>query len=212
MSGGERDAGCPILHVDMDAFFASVEVRRQPDLRGRPVVVGGTGPRGVVSSASYEARRFGVRSAMPIGQARRLCPQAVYLPPDMGAYAEASRDVMAIFGDVTPLVEPISIDEAFLDVAGAQRLLGTPVAIARLIKQRVATELALPCTVGVAPTKFLAKLASTRGKPDGLLVVPADEVLAFLHPLPIEALWGVGDKTAEVLRRLGLRSVGESRV
>jgi DNA polymerase-4 len=173
------------------------------------VVVGGTGPRGVVSSASYEARAYGVRSAMPGGQARRLCPQAVFLPPDMAAYAEASRQVMAVFGDVTPLVEPLSIDEAFLDVAGAQRLLGRPTEIAKLIKTRIATELQLTCTVGVAPTKFLAKLASTRAKPDGLLVVAADEVLAFLHPLPVEALWGVGDRTAEVLRRLGLRLVGD---
>jgi DNA polymerase-4 len=146
---------------------------------------------------------------MPGVQARRLCPQAVFLAPDMAAYAEASRAVMAIFGDVTPMVEPISIDEAFLDVAGAQRLLGPPTEIARLIKRRVATELRLPCTVGVAPTKFLAKLASTRGKPDGLLVVPADGVLEFLHPLPVEALWGVGEKTAEVLRRLGLRTVAD---
>jgi DNA polymerase-4 len=203
------DAGCVILHVDMDAFFASVEVRRRPELRGHPVVVGGTGPRGVVSSASYEARAFGVRSAMPGGQARRLCPQAVFLPPDMGAYAEASREVMRIFGDVTPLVEPLSVDEAFLDVAGAQRLLGRPTEIARHIRSRVAEELALTCSVGVAPTKFLAKLASTRCKPDGLLVVPAERALDFLHPLPVEALWGVGERTAESLRRLGLRLVGD---
>jgi len=198
-----------VLHVDMDAFFASVEVRRRPELKGQPVVVGGTGPRGVVSSASYEARAYGVRSAMPGGQARRLCPNAVFLPPDMDAYAEASRDVMRIFGDVTPLVEPLSIDEAFLDVAGAQRLLGSPATIAAQIKARIADELRLPCTVGVASTKFVAKLASTRAKPDGLLVVPADRVLDFLHPLPVEALWGVGDRTAEVLRRLGLRLVGD---
>ncbi len=191
----------------MDAFYASVEVRRRPELKGKPVVVGGAGPRGVVSSASYEARAYGVRSAMPGGQARRLCPRAVFLPPDMQAYAEASREVMRIFGDITPLVEPLSIDEAFLDVSGAQRLLGSPAAIARLIKERIASELRLTCTVGVASTKFVAKLASTRAKPDGLLVVPASQVLEFLHPLPVEALWGVGDKTAETLRRLGLRHV-----
>jgi DNA polymerase IV len=203
------DTGCTILHVDMDAFFASVEVRRRPELRGRPVVVGGTGPRGVVSSASYEARAFGVRSAMPGGQARRLCPQAEFLPPDMAAYAEASREVMAIFSEITPLVEPLSVDEAFLDVAGAQRLLGRPTEIARHIRARVAAELRLTCSVGVAPTKFLAKLASTRCKPDGLLVVPVHAALEFLHPLPVEALWGVGERTAESLRRLGLRLVGD---
>jgi DNA polymerase IV len=203
------DSGCTVLHVDMDAFFASVEVRRRPELKGQPVVVGGTGARGVVSSASYEARAYGVRSAMPGGQAKRLCPHAVFLPPDMAAYAEASREVMSIFGDVTPLVEPLSIDEAFLDVAGAGRLLGPPAAIAGLIKRRIAEELRLTCTVGVASTKFVAKLASTRAKPDGLLVVPAAGVLEFLHPLPVEALWGVGDRTAEVLRRLGLRLVGD---
>ncbi len=203
------DTGCTVLHVDMDAFYASVEVRRRPELRGKPVVVGGSGPRGVVSSASYEARAFGVRSAMPGGQALRLCPQAGFIEPDMAAYAQASADVMAVFADVTPVVEPLSIDEAFLDVAGAQRLLGSPTAVARLIKQRIAAELSLTCTVGVASTKFLAKLASTRAKPDGLLVVPAERTLEFLHPLPVEALWGVGERTAEVLRRLGLRLVGD---
>ncbi|MCZ7436336.1 DNA polymerase IV [Micromonospora sp. WMMC241] len=201
------DTGCSILHVDMDAFFASVEVRRRPELRGRPVVVGGVGPRGVVSSASYEARRFGVRSAMPTARARALCPGAVYLPPDFGAYSEASRAVMQIFRDVTPLVEPLSLDEAFLDVAGARRLFGRPAAIAALIRRRVAEEQRLTCSVGVASSKFVAKLGSTRAKPDGLLVVPADRVLDFLHPLPVSALWGVGERSAEALRRLGLRTV-----
>ncbi|MER7331951.1 MULTISPECIES: DNA polymerase IV [unclassified Micromonospora] len=203
------DSGCPVLHVDMDAFFASVEVRRRPELRGRAVVVGGVGPRGVVSSASYEARRYGVRSAMPTARARALCPHAVYLPPDFAQYSAASRAVMQIFRDVTPLVEPLSLDEAFLDVAGARRLFGSPAAIARRIRERVAGEQGLTCSVGVAPSKFVAKLGSTRAKPDGLLVVPAARVLDFLHPLPVSALWGVGERSAETLRRLGLATIGD---
>jgi DNA polymerase IV len=203
------DAGCTVLHVDMDAFFASVEIRRRPELKGRPVVVGGAGPRGVVSSASYEARRYGVRSAMPAMRARALCPHAVFLPPDFAAYAEASDAVMRIFQDVSPLVEPLSLDEAFLDVAGAQRLLGRPAVIARGIRERIADEQHLTCSVGVAPTKFVAKLGSTRAKPDGMIVVPAAQVLDFLHPLPVDALWGVGERAAETLRRLGLATVGD---
>jgi DNA polymerase-4 len=193
----------------MDAFFAAVEVHRRPELRGRPVVVGGVGPRGVVSSASYEARRYGVRSAMPTARARALCPGAVFLPTDPAAYSAASRTVMEIFRSVTPLVEPLSLDEAFLDVGGAGRLLGRPAVIAAVIRRRVSDELGLTCSVGVAATKFVAKLGSTRAKPDGLLVVPADRALEFLHPLPVEALWGVGERAAESLRRLGLTTVAD---
>jgi DNA polymerase IV len=197
------------LHVDMDAFFASVEIRRRPELRGAAVIVGGVGPRGVVSSASYEARACGVHSAMPMSKARRLCPAGVVVAPDMAAYSAASRAVMKIFADVTPLVEPISVDEAFLDVTGAQRLFGRPAHIAEQLRARVAADEGLTCSVGVATTKFIAKLASTQAKPDGLLVIPASGVLDFLHPLPIEALWGVGERTADLLHRLGLRTVGE---
>jgi DNA polymerase-4 len=203
------DTGCTVLHVDMDAFYASVELRRHPELAGRPMIVGGIGNRGVVCSANYPARQYGVRSAMPMSRARRLCPQAAVLPPDMSTYAQVSRGVMEIFRSVTPLVEPRSLDEAFLDVAGAIRLLGRPAEIGALIRRRVAAEHDITCSVGIAPSKFLAKLASARCKPDGLLVVAADGVLDFLHPLPIAALWGVGERTAEQLARLGLRTVGE---
>ncbi|GAA0735078.1 DNA polymerase IV [Dactylosporangium roseum] len=206
---GADDTGCTVLHVDMDAFYASVEIRRRPELRGKPVIVGGAGPRGVVSAASYEARKFGVRSAMPGSRAQRLCPHAVFLPPDFTAYTEASRAVMAIFRDVTPLVEPLSLDEAFLDVTGARKLLGRPAEIAALIRRRVAEEQRLTCSVGVAPTKFMAKLGSTRAKPDGVVVIPADRILDYLHPLPVSAVWGVGERTAETLRRLGLKTVGD---
>ena len=198
----------PILHVDMDAFYASVETIKDPSLRGKPVVVGGLGGRGVVTSASYEARAFGVTSAMPIVRARRLCPQAVFLPNDFESYATYSRRIRTIFDSYTPLVEPLSLDEAFLDVSGSVKLFGAPVDIGRRIKSDVAA-IGLPCTVGVASNKFLAKLASTRAKPDGLLVVPHDQVDAFLHPLPVTALWGVGEGTGEVLRRLGLKTVGD---
>jgi DNA polymerase-4 len=203
------DAGCRILHVDMDAFYASVELRDQPGLRGRPVVVGGLGARGVVLSATYEARAFGVRSAMPVGRARRLCPQAVFLPPRHRIYGEVSREVMAIFRAVTPEVEPLSLDEAFLDVSGAKRRLGSPRAIAELIRRQVREQQSITCSVGVASVKFVAKIASAYCKPDGLLVVPAQGLLDFLHPLPVGALWGVGDRAEEVLTRLGLRTVGD---
>ncbi|HET7517586.1 MAG TPA: DNA polymerase IV [Actinomycetes bacterium] len=205
---GEAD-GLGILHADLDAFYASVEVGKDPALRGRPLLVGGTGPRGVVTSASYEARAFGCRNAMPMARARRLCPQAAAIPPDFPAYRRASAAVMRIFQSVTPLVEPLALDEAFLDVRGARALFGDAVAIARLLRSRVRAEAGLALTVGVAGTKFLAKLASTRGKPDGLLVVPPGRALEFLHPLPVEALWGAGQATIEVLARYGLRTVGD---
>jgi DNA polymerase-4 len=202
------DSGCTILHVDMDAFFASVEIRRRPELRGKAVVVGG-GVRGVVAAASYEARRYGIRSAMPMGQALRLCPAVVVVPPDRNAYSQASSQVMAILRDFTPLVEPLSLDEAFLDVSGAIRLHGRPAAMAATIRSRIAAELELTCSVGVAPTKFVAKLASARCKPDGMLVVPKPAVLQFLHPLPVTVLSGVGERTAQSLHRLGIRTVAD---
>lgn len=205
---GGDDSGCTILHVDMDAFFASVEIRRNPDLRGMPVVVGGQ-RRGVVAAASYEARKYGVRSAMPMGQALRLCPNLIVIPPDGAAYRDTSAKVMAILRDVTPLVQPLSLDEAFLDVSGSVRLLGTPATIAAAIRKRVWDELGLTCSVGVAATKFVAKLASARCKPNGMLVVPADKTLQFLHPLPVSVIWGVGAKTAEVLHRIGIQTVAD---
>ena len=203
------DTGCTVLHVDMDAFFASVELLARPELRGLPVIVGGGGSRGVVLSATYEARAHGVHSAMPMMRARRLCPEAVVIPPSHGAYSQASANVMEVFRSVTPLVEPVSLDEAFLDVSGAARRLGTPRQIGEHIRATVEDEQGITCSVGVATTKFVAKLASARCKPDGLLVVPASDVVAFLHPLPVGALWGVGEKTEEVLHKLGLRTVGD---
>jgi DNA polymerase-4 len=203
------DTGCHILHVDMDAFYASVEVRDRPELAGRPVIVGGLSGRSVVLSATYQARAFGVRSAMPMSRARRLCPQATVIPPRHRLYGAVSKEVMAIFRAVTPLVEPLSLDEAFLDVSGAIRLFGSPASIGRQIRHQVAQQQQITCSVGVATTKFLAKLASVHCKPDGLLVIPAGEALEFLHPLPVSALWGVGDKTRQLLSRLGLRTVGD---
>ncbi|HXZ70267.1 MAG TPA: DNA polymerase IV [Streptosporangiaceae bacterium] len=206
MAGG--DTGCHVLHADMDAFYASVEIRDRPELAGQPVIVGG-GSRGVVLSASYQARVFGVRSAMPVTRARRLCPQAVFVSPRRGAYAAASAEVMAVFRSVTPEVEPLSLDEAFLDVSGAIRRLGRPTRIAELIRASIRDQQGLTCSVGVANCKFVAKLASARCKPDGLMVVPADQVLGFLHPLPVAALWGVGEQTGHALARLGLRTVAD---
>jgi DNA polymerase-4 len=199
----------PILHVDMDAFYASVEALKDPTLQGRPVAVGGSGARGVVMSASYEARRHGVRSAMPSTRARRLCPDLVFVQPDFDAYRAASSAIRAIMRSFTPLVEPISLDEAFLDVGGSVRLFGPPPRIAELVRERIRTDTELTASVGVAPNKFLAKLASARAKPDGVVVVAADGVRAFLDPLPVDALWGVGEKTHEVLLKLGIRTVAE---
>ncbi|MET0965807.1 MAG: DNA polymerase IV [Nakamurella sp.] len=203
------DSECTILHVDMDAFYAMVEVRRRPELRGRPMMVAGTGGRGVVLSASYEARAHGIRSAMPTSRALALCRGIAVVQPDMGAYAEASRAVMAVFADVTPLVEPLSVDEAFLDISGAGRQFGRPAVIAQQLRKRISSELGLIATVGAASTKFVAKLASGLAKPDGLLIVPPADVLGLLHPLPIRALWGVGPRTAERLQSLGIGTIGE---
>ena len=202
------DTGCAILHIDMDAFFALVELRSRPELHGKPVIVGG-GSRGVVLSATYEARALGVHSAMPMSRARRLAPQAVVIAPDHRQYSEVSRNVMALFNSITPLVEPLSLDEAFLDISGTIRRLGSPITIAELIRSRVVDEQGITCSVGIATTKFVAKIASARAKPDGVLVVPADQVLAFLHPLPVAVLWGVGERTEEQLTRLGLYTVGD---
>jgi DNA polymerase-4 len=195
----------PILHADLDAFYASVEQRDDPGLRGRPVIVG----TGVVLAASYEAKAHGVRTAMGGGQARRLCPRAIVVEPRMSAYAEASKAVFQVFDNTSPLVEGLSIDEAFIDVGGLRRVSGTPTEIAVRLRDDVRDRVGLPITVGVARTKFLAKVASAVGKPDGLLVVPLGGELAFLHPLPVERLWGVGPVTADKLRQRGVTTVGE---
>jgi DNA polymerase-4 len=197
--------GATILHADADAFYASVEQRDDPGLRGRPVVVGG----GVVLAASYEAQAFGVRTAMGGAQARRLCPQAIVVQPRMSAYSEASKALFEVFERTTPLVEGISIDEAFLDVGGLRRISGSPEEIAARLRREVCERVGLPISVGVARTKFLAKVASGVAKPDGLLVVPSHGELAFLHPLPVERLWGVGRVTAEKLHDIGIITVGQ---
>ena len=205
----------------MDAFFVSVELLDHPELRGQPVVVGGSGPRGVVAAASYEARAHGVFSAMPSVTARRLCPHAVFLDGRHARYAEVSQRVMGIFGEATPLVEPLSLDEAFLDVTGSERALGTALQIARRIRRTIWEREQLTCSVGIAPNKFLAKLASEKAKPratpkgpvfgPGIVEVPPDQhgIEAFLHPLPVKAIWGVGPKTLERLQRLGVRTVAD---
>src|SRR5665648_331328 len=192
------DEGCSILHVDMDAFYALASLLSRPELKGTPVIIAGGGNRGV-----------GVAAAMPIARARRLCPQATIVAPDYARYERISRAVMAVFASVTPIVEPLSLDEAFLDVSGARRRLGTPRQIAQQIRDTIADEQGITCSVGVASTKFIAKLASGLAKPDGLLVVPEAEAVGFLHQLPVGALWGVGDRTEEALQRLGLRTVAD---
>src|SRR5262249_34780062 len=201
--------GMTILHADMDAFYASIEQRDRPELRGRPVIVGGLGGRGVVSAASYEARPFGVHSALPMATARRLCPHAVFLPVRMQHYAQVARQIRDLFLSFTPLVEPVSLDEAFLDVRGCERLFGPAPAIGRRLKERIRAETGLVASVGVAPNKFLAKLASDHGKPDGFVVLPPDQVQAFLAALPVGRLWGVGAKGEKRLHALGLHTVGQ---
>lgn len=201
-----------ILHVDLDAFFASVELLDRPDLMDKPVVVAGRSARSVVTAANYPARKYGVRSAIPLSQAMRLCPHAIVLEPHHEKYRELSRQVMSIFDDVTPLVERLGIDEAFLDVAGARSLLGSPAEIGELIRRRVHAETRLTCSVGAASIKFVAKLASGRAKPDGLLVVPATETLAFLHALPVSSMWGVGQAMEEKLVSRGIRTIGDIAV
>jgi DNA polymerase-4 len=208
MSTEPTEGTATILHVDMDAFYASVAERDDPSLRGKAVVVG-AGARGVVLSANYAARKYGIRAAMPVGRAKRMAPHAIFVTPDHQRYSEVSAKVMEIFDSFTPLVEPISLDEAFLDVTGARKLLGTGREIAVEIRRQVEASEGITCSVGIAPSKFIAKLASGHCKPNGILEIPADRILNFLHPLPVNAIWGVGPKTAETLERLGLRTVSD---
>lgn len=199
-----------IIHVDMDAFYAAVEQRDHPELRGKPVVIGGkTQFRGVVSTASYEARKFGIHSAMPLTEAYRRCPQAVFLPPDLAKYREASQKIMQIFHFYTPLVEALSLDEAFLDVTGSQRLFGNSELIGQKIKKRIKEELDLTASIGIAPNKFLAKLASDLDKPDGLVVIKLDEIKTKLWPLSVKKLWGIGGKSAQRLKELNIKTIGQ---
>ena len=213
MSGGEHVSARErrsILHCDLDAFYASVEQRDHPEYRGKPVIVGGApGERGVVSAASYEARKFGVRSAMPLQTAARLCPDGIFVPGDRERYEEASDKVMALFAERTPLVQPISLDEAFLDVTATEHLFGGAVAIAKALKAQVRSGLGLVLSVGVASNKLCAKIGSDLRKPDGLVIVPAGEEAAFLAPLELSRLWGVGPKTRELLESWGMRTIGD---
>jgi DNA polymerase-4 len=208
---GKESLHRSIIHLDMDAFYPAVEVLDNPELKGKPVIVGGSRERGVVSSASYEAREFGVHSAQPMATAMGLCPHGVVLPGRMSRYKEVSNQVFEIFSRFTPLVEPLSIDEAFLDVAGSERLLGKPVEIAKKIKQAVFKETGLTVSAGVAPSKFVAKIASDMDKPDGLTIVPHDKVREILDPLPVKKMWGVGKKTQEALARINIRTFRDLR-
>ena len=206
---GSDDSATPILHVDMDSFFAQVEMREDPSLIGRPIVVGGTSGRGVVTSATYEARALGVRAGMPTSRARALCPTAAFIPGNHALYSHYSRQVMDILATITPALEQVSIDEAFLDVRGARRRLGTPTHIARLIRTRIREQVGLPASVGIASTKSVAKIASSHAKPDGLLLIPASATIEFLHGLPVGALWGVGGRTGAILDREGIDTIGD---
>jgi len=205
---GPQAPGRVVMHVDMDCFYASVELRRRPDLVGLPMFVGGA-TRGVVLSATYEARQYGVKSGMPTTTARRLCPQLVAIPPDFDTYTDVSKGIVAIFESVSAHVEVTSIDEAFCDISGAIHSFGSPEAVGEYVRSLVADEQQIGCSVGIGPSKFVAKLASKQAKPDGLCAVETDDVIAFLHPLPVEALWGVGESTAGKLHQLGLRTVAD---
>ena len=208
---GADDSGTRILHVDMDAFYAAVEVMHDPSLAGLPLIIGAPDGRSVVSSASYEARRYGVRAAMPVAQAVRLCPSARIVPPHFERYQAVSRQVMGVFESITPLVEPLSVDEAFLDVRGVRRLWGSPGEIARLVRARVESEVGITCSVGVAATKHVAKMASTLCKPDGMLIIPESQTIEFLSPRSVRAMWGVGPKAADALEARGIRTIGDIR-
>ena len=207
---GSDDTATPILHVDMDSFFAQVEMREDPSLIGRPIVVGGTSGRGgAVTSATYEARALGVRAGMPTSRARALCPAAAFIPGNHSLYRHYSQQVMEILATITPVLEQVSIDEAFLDVSGARRRLGPPTRIARIIRARIRESVGLPASVGIAATKSVAKIASSHAKPDGLLLIPQDATVEFLHGLPVGALWGIGGRTGSILDREGIDTIGD---